>query len=462
MTACISTAGALANSHGDEKRSQGPGVLRPRSDPVATQNAGTSTPGMLPIRVGGSSAAILLDLGQDPPAAAVEIRNGRWHVLGQLPTVFNRPRAMLELPTPLGSSLQALRRFVPVASDEEFRLLASVLVSWLFPTGPYPILVLNGPQGSAKSTTSRIIRSLIDPNSAPVRTAPSSQSDLAVMVANSWVIAIDNISNLPPWLSDALCRLSTGGGWVTRKLYSDTEETVIDATRPILLNGIGQIASRSDLIDRSIILNLPPISDTNRKTEEELWELFLQERPMILGALLDAVAHAQKELPDLHLAKLPRMADFAKRASAAAERVGWSKEEFLNAYERMRVRGRESAIASSPIAELIEELLAERGAWEGTATDLLRDLESRRTSGRYDRDWPQNPQQLGAELARIEPHLLSGGISVQHSRTADKSRTRTIKITQGAERDREQRHIDHQSHPTEPRSLRPLRLTDIT
>src|ERR1700685_3200463 len=110
-------------------------------------------------------------------------------------------------------------------------------------------------------------------------------------------MAFDNVSYLPDWLSDALCRLSTGGGFATRSLYTDGEEALFDAMRPIILNGIADVATRGDLLDRAIPLTLEPIHDENRRTEEKLMADFEIKRPFILGALLDMMAHGLKMLP---------------------------------------------------------------------------------------------------------------------------------------------------------------------
>ena len=140
------------------------------------------------------------------------------------------------------------------------------------PTGPYPVLILQGEQGTAKSTAAKVLRLLIDPSAAPLRTAPLDERDLMIAARNGWIIALDNLSGLSSWLSDALCRIATGGGVSTRELYSDTDEVLIDVQRPIILNGIDDIATRQDLIDRSIIINLEPIPENKRKPEAEFWQ----------------------------------------------------------------------------------------------------------------------------------------------------------------------------------------------
>jgi hypothetical protein len=182
--------------------------------------------------------------------------------------------------------------------------------------GPYPALALLGEQGSAKSTFATILRSLVDPNTAPLRALPREDRDLFIAANNAHVLAFDNISGMPNWISDTLCRLATGGGFSVRQLYTDQDEVLFDSQRPIILNGIEDYVTRADLADRSLFLRLHEILERDRKAEQTLMADFERERPRILGTLLDAVSHGLKRLPTVRLDRLPRMADFAKWATA--------------------------------------------------------------------------------------------------------------------------------------------------
>ena len=168
-----------------------------------------------------------------------------------------------------------------------------------------------GEQGSAKSTFAAILRKLIDPYKAPLRSLPRNEHELSIAASNTHLLVFDNVSSLPQWLSDALCRLATGGGFGARQLYTDQDEVLFDACRPVILNGIENFVSKPDLADRVVFLTLAPIAEEKRRTEAELWSEFEAERPHILGALLDAVVEGLKRLPETRLPKLPRMADFA-------------------------------------------------------------------------------------------------------------------------------------------------------
>ena len=240
------------------------------------------------IRVAGHDGTLYIDLADDA-WRAVEIDEGGWRVVENPPVRFRRATGMQPLPTPAaGGFVEILRPFLNVG-DDDFVLVVAWALAVLRNRGPYPVIVLSGEQGSAKSTVSAILRSLLDPNSAPLRALPREERDLFIAAKNSHVLAFDNVSGLQPWISDTLCRLSTGGGFAVRQLYTDQDEVLFDAVRPVILNGIEDIAARPDLADRAIFLTLESIPEERRRPEAELWAAFETERPRILGALLDAV-----------------------------------------------------------------------------------------------------------------------------------------------------------------------------
>jgi len=329
-------------------------------------------------RLAEHHGAIYLDLG-NAAWQAVEITASGWRLVNTPPVKFRRAKGMLPLPVPVrGGRLTALRRFVNLVREhaDAWRLLVAWLLAALRPTGPYPVLIIYGEQGSAKSSLVRVVRALVDPNTAALRTTPRDERDLVIAATNGWLIALDNLSHLPTWLSDALCRLATGSGFATRELYSDADETIFAAQRPIVLNGIEEVATRGDLLDRAITLYLPTIPDDQRQDEHIFWQEFEQARPQILGALLDIVSHALQRLPTTTLTCKPRMADFALWTCAAAEACGWTAQDFQDAYQGARDVVHELTLEAAPIGPLVHAFAQQRSAWEGTASELLIELES--------------------------------------------------------------------------------------
>jgi hypothetical protein len=359
------------------------------------------------LRVGeakGQKGQIYLDLG-DASWRAVEIDRSGWRVVDNPPVRFRRPKGMLALPLPVPGSITDLRRFVNV-DDEQWTLLLPCLVAALRPSSTYPIVVINGEQGSAKSTSQKMHRRLIDPNTAPVRRAPGTERDLMVAASNSWAVSFDNISYLTPEMSDALCMLATGGGLSVRMNYTDDEEQLFNASRPIVINGIGEVATRDDFLDRAVILHLPTIEEKQRKTEGELWAEFEQAYPSILGGLLTALSAALAKLPvEKPERGWPRMADFCELAIATERGLGL-EACFLDAYEDNRRTAGQSSVDASVLMKPLKAVLGASGVFEGFAADLLERLNEIATDQqKRGKDWPQNARSLGSKLTRLAPSL---------------------------------------------------------
>lgn len=370
------------------------------------------------VRAAEHEGQLFLDLANSTWQAVV-IRPDGWKVIESkdCPVRFRRAKAMLALPTPVkGGDIAELRRFVNV-TDDSWPLLLGWLVAALRPCGPFPILMILGEQGSAKSTTARVARALTDPNKAPLRSEPREPRDLMIAAENGWIAAYDNLSFLPGWLSDSLCRLSTGGGFATRALYADCEETIFDAMRPVILNGIEEPGTRSDLLDRCVILQLPRIPEAKRRTEAEFWRDFNEAHGRLLGAVLSAVSLAMKRLPETRIDRLPRMADFALWATAAEPGLGLQAGDFMAAYTSNRDAANETALESSPVAKHILQL-AELDDWQGTAAELLDAIEDTASEAEKKlKTWPKSPRSLSGTLKRLAPNLRASGVEIEYGTT---------------------------------------------
>jgi hypothetical protein len=351
----------------------------------------------------------------------VEIDHDGWRIVGDPPVKFTRSKGMSPLPVPVeGGDGDVLWRLLNLKKDHEEdeqarRLILAWLVQALRACGPYPVLMLLGGQGTAKSTAARIVRSLVDPSSVPLRTPPKNEHDLAIDGASAWVIAFDNISELPGWLSDAVCRLATGGGFSTRTLFTDRDQELFEAQRPVILNGITDVATRPDLLDRAVIVNLQPIEKATRRSERAIFKELEEARPALLGFLCSAISEGLREFPDVKLENLPRMADFARWAVATEKALGGDEGLFMSAYDVSQKEAVGQALEASPIVVPLWKLAsAHKGsenAWVGTATDLLKELadrvddEAKRVKG-----WPQAANTLSRELKRLAPPLRDSGI----------------------------------------------------
>ena len=324
------------------------------------------------LRVAEHDGRIYLDLA-DERWRAVEIGPDGWQVIS--PSAGQVPQGCRHAATSdADREADRSRRSLP------FSILRTETTSYwssrgcwrrLRHGGPYPLLAVSGEQGSAKTVFSKILRGLIDPNAAPVRTAPREERDLFIAASNGHLLAFDNLSDLPPWMSDALCRLASGGSFAVRQLYTDRDEVLFQAARPIILNGIEDVITRPDLADRAIFLSLPHLQEERRRAEKEIWRDFETAQPRILGALLDAASHGLRALPEVRLEQLPRMADFALWATAC-EPAFCPAGGFLHAYKANRRSAIEEVVEADPVAARIRDIMAERVMWSGSASELLR------------------------------------------------------------------------------------------
>jgi len=372
------------------------------------------------IRVAREDDAIYVDLGDDA-WHAIKVTKAGWVITSEPPVAFLRPGGMRPLPEPLrGGSIQDLQDVINLRSDDDLKIFVTWLMAALRPAGPFPILCLNGEQGSAKTTAAKILRRLIDPNSAETRSTPREERDLLVAARNGWVINLDNLSQLSPWLSDALCRISTGGGFGARQLYTDTDEIVFEAKRPIIINGIPTLASRSDLADRSLALVLPRISPEDRMPEAVFWEHFEEKSPRILGLLMDAVSQALRDETEVRddamhqKGQLPRMSDAALWMEAAAPAFGWERGTILPVLMRNQADVQRQIVDDDPVAKAIGRLMAGQAEWKGNTTELLAALnEVTSDDQKQMREWPRASNSLSAKLRRAAPAIRMTGITVE-------------------------------------------------
>jgi hypothetical protein len=377
---------------------------------------------------------IYLDLA-DEQWRAIEIDATGNRIVARPPVRFHRAKGMRPLPEPVaGGKVDDLKPFLNV-DDDDFKLVVGWLLGSLSGGGPYPVLCLYGIPGAAKSTLSHACRKLIDPNKIAARSPPREDRDLYIAGHNSHIVAFGNISGLPVWLSDALCRLATGEGFGTRLLYTDDEEMLFDGMRPVILDGIETFIKREDLADRGMSLLLSDIPNDKRRAEAEFWAAFEAARPSILGALLNVVAQGLRALPSTRPAGLSRMADFDQWMAACEPALGWEPGTFAKLYNDNRSTAEIEVLNADALGVAVQQFMGwalgddqqappafmtkdcpvcDQGTWTGTASKLLSQLnllvekETRWNS----KIWPQNPTALGSRLRRIVHSLAKVGIEV--------------------------------------------------
>jgi hypothetical protein len=392
------------------------------------------------VRVAGLEDRIYLDLC-DSAWRAIEATETGWRVVEEPPIRFRRSPDMRPLPVPAAEgegSVDGLRRLMNIPDgpegDHDFVLAIAWVLGALRGCGPYPVMAIGGEQGTAKSTRSAILRSLIDPGKPTLRALPRDERDLVVAAYSRHALAFDNVSGLPWWMSDAYCRIASGAGFGTRMLYTDTGEVTFEGARPLIFNGIEDFIERPDLAERTIFSICQLIDGRNRLTEAEIWAAFRATHPGALGALLDAVVEGLKRFSAIRAPDLPRMADFAHWA-IACEPALWKGGHFMDAYNANILGAVESVLEASRVAVAVRVLMESLKAvgqtrWVGTATELLGKLtpliDERITKSK---EWPSNGRALSGQLRRAASFLRRVGIHVAFTREGHVgARTVTIRV----------------------------------
>jgi putative DNA primase/helicase len=287
---------------------------------------------------------------------------------------------------------------------------------------------VNGPQGSGKTFMLELLRRLIDPIMAPARNLPEDERDLFAATKSSHVLSFDNQSGITASMADALCRLATGGGFSTRALHTNDEEHVIEASKPIMLNGIPELTRRADLADRSFVVRAAKLAPGRRQAVDDLRRAFSEAEPLILGALFGAVSDALRTHLDTALPAV-RMADAARFMIAAGEQFGWDKAQFSQLLETNRLDAIETVIDSDPFTMTLLALLETEPNWRGSMTELLSALTDRVAPKiARSRTWPTTPNGANAALNRAKDSLEARGFEFDRGQEGPKREKRFIQF----------------------------------
>ena len=254
---------------------------------------------------------------------AVRITTAGWEVVEHPPILFRRYQHQAAQVEPTrGGDVKSILKYVNISQPGQQLLFLVYMLSCFIPGFPHPIPIVYGVQGSAKSSLSKVLRAIVDPSAIEVSELPKNHAELVQKLAHHWCIIFDNISYVSDEVSDLLCRAATGTGFSKRELYTDDEDVILVLKHCVALNGINLMATRPDLLERSILFVLERITKDRRKLEQELFAELRQELPSILGGVFDVLSRALQIHPSVKLAEYPRMADFARWGCAISEAMG--------------------------------------------------------------------------------------------------------------------------------------------
>ncbi len=376
------------------------------------------------------NGAIYYDLG-DKHWRAVEVTDGKWQLVDRPPILFRRyahqrPQ-VVSLP---GGKVNRILDFLNLPDEKDQLLIQVYLVSCFIPDIPHPILIFAGEQGAAKTSALTYIRGVVDPSVTSTLTPPRREEELVQQLQHNWAAFYDNITRLPDWLSDALCRAVTEAGFTKRQLYSDDRDIIYCYRRLVGISSIVNPAMRPDFLDRCMIFNLRRMADGTWREEKDLKIAFAQELPGIVGGCFDALAIAIEVKPSMSVPARTRMADFATWGQAIAIGLGYNAKEFVAAYESNITDLNTEALQGQPFALAIIGLMDKRSEdWRGTATQLLADVNQTAPAAKIDTSsemWPKSPQWASRRLTEAKVNLREAGIEVELGRTGNE---RTIILT---------------------------------
>ena len=376
----------------------------------------------LEVRSVRNAEGLWYDLG----SSAVRIVANRWEVTDQPPIVFKRfshQKAQV-VPTD-GGDIRLLLKYINITDEYEQLLFLVYVITAFIPGYPHPLLILHGAQGAGKTTPMKVIKELVDPSELSGLSTPKNIEVFVQTASHHSFLFYDNLSKMPEWFSDALARAATGDSFSKRELYSDDDDVIYRFQKTIALNGINQVVYKSDLLDRSILVNLERISPENRKEYQVFWAEFEIDRPAILGAIFDILAVAIALYPSVNLTRLPRMADFTRWGYAIAQAAGYSGEMFLRAYKDNIAIQHDEAVEANPVAKVIIELMQNRDEWQGTPAmlyDVLYEL-SWKLNVNQSHGWPKDAARLGRILTPIVPNLNAKGIELERTRSDERTIT---------------------------------------
>jgi len=377
------------------------------------------------LRVAQTNGEIYIDMCNDD-WQVLKVTKFGWTLMNKSPVVFVRAKNMRALRIPnANGNISLLKKHINIKESEFVLIVGWLLMSLQAGNGAYPMLVLRGSAGCGKTTTSRMLRELVDPNVATLLSKPKTE-DLRVVGANNHVLAFDNLSGIGPNQSDALCKISTGDNQTVRKLYTTNEEFTISLKKPILLNGIDEIAKRSDMASRSIKIELTKLQKS--KAETSVWNAFVEDAPYILGALLDGLSVALSRHDKCGVSELLRMGDFCKWATAAGPAYDWAQDQFMTVYKENVERSFLDSIESSEFASTLVLFLELHSEFRGAPIELLAKLDLMSVEGSI--KGVKTAKAVTERLSRYENALNKLGIHIEKDR--DRTNKTVLSITTDA------------------------------
>jgi len=374
----------------------------------------------LSVRVAKTDETFWYDLSNSD-YQAVKITADGWSIEDNPPELFVRLRHQIPQVLPKSNG-DIYKIFDYININENKTLFLCWMISCFIPDIPHPMPIFHGEKGAAKSTSCALLKKIIDPSSLGVLTLQKAERTMAVNLQNHWLLPFDNVSCINEETSDTLCRAITGSGIQQRKLHTNGDDYIFTFKRCIALNGINNVARRSDLLDRAILIELSRIDENKRKENSAITKEFDKDLPLILGNIFDILSKAIKIYPNVKLNKLPRMADFSHWGYAIAQALGDLGKTFLDEYKCNYNKQNIEAINSDIVATLLIAFMKEKEIWKGKVSELLKELTylaDREKIKTKTNDFPSQANLLSRKLNSLKSNFKSIGIEFKSESKSD-------------------------------------------
>jgi len=340
--------------------------------------------------------------------------------------LFRRSQSSLEQVKSAFDHRQALDDLVNLLHVKDKQLFQVHLVTLMLESVSVPIMLFDGEAGSMKTTLTAAVKKIIDPNGIfnedNCSSMPTRNDDLIIHLYNRQVSAFDNVTRVPQEISDILCRVITGASNSKRELYTNSEETILNMKRKIVLNGIVPSLEYPDLQDRIISYERIPLEENERLTDQDFQDRFAKLLPSVLGQILTVLQKTIAIYPIVKQEIKPktRLADFEVWGESISRALGYEPHTFIEKYYAKRTSRFVSNKDMYQIITAIESLLQDRPEYEDTVTRCLKILTERANElgiecqSKYVK-FPKAANQLVKELTIVSPILKTLGIKVETS-----------------------------------------------
>ncbi len=236
-----------------------------------------------------------------------------------------------------------------------------------FPTKP--VLMVEGPPGSGKSTVLQLIQQALFGEVQPFTVSEDGLRDFWVAMVQSPIMVLDNTDDVIKWLPDQINAYVTRGYRKERRLHTNTGTVEI---RPHSFIAVASQDPRSfrrgDTADRMIVLRMAERFGPGRRGGDSIAYLtarIAQQRARIYGEwvyYLNRVVAALKREPVRHTTA--RLGDFEVFAYAACRALGW--QSTLVVPMLMSALGRERATFAAE-TDIVLDVVTDWLAFPGTA-----------------------------------------------------------------------------------------------